>query len=205
MLGFDALGTVVLGSIPQSSNISFLFPSSYVETNSFFSPNVLRGTVSLFPTLLSEADVFGTHNLIYILHAAYLSDPDQFFPATVHASKTLLPGRLSSLNFFGTDKIVYWVNPNRYDDPDNIYPPTSRNLNTLRPPFYQDPDFIGSHQVSTSYTLNPAFVLNENQFFPFHSASFPSISKERYFDPNKVRTLKASGAPIFTTLRRNFI
>lgn len=158
MLGFDALAKLPLASLPEGFDGQVLQPVLYVDADTFYSPTVVPGAVTLIPALYSDPDTFYGPTIVQVVFPDLFTDGDTFFSPQVNLT----------------------IFPDRYDDPDTFYSPTVvPGTAFLLPDLFVDGDTF--YSPTLTITISPPLFVDPDVFFsPFVGLGTPP----HYFAPN---------------------
>lgn len=137
------------GTLSQSGVEQFLLPSLVSDDDSFYTPSISRGAVTLTASLFTNTNTFysATLSTIKVLLPDIYADADSFYTATITTGGVTLT-------------------PSLYVDTDSFYTPiVSRGTITLLPAVHSDADtFYTSALTVGTINLQPPFISSSNIF-----------------------------------------
>lgn len=181
-----------LAMVSFKLQLNDLFPSLYADADTFYTPTVTPGGVSVSPSLYDDSvDTFYAHtaSYTYALTAPLYDDSvDAFFAATVTAGAVDLQPPL-----YSDDDTVYAhtvalasftqdLQPSLYADADIFSTHVASYTYALAPNLYSDADTFFNASVTTSYTLVPSLYSDADAFFTASVTSAYTMQPELYAD-----------------------
>lgn len=132
----------------QSDAGNALFPSLFVNSNTFYTPVVTAGAIDLQPSRYDNTNTFYSPTVVASndLAPALYTNTNTFYAATVAATYALLPARFDNVNTF--------------------YTPTVEQSQALLPALFVNSQTFYTPTVTPgTVTLYPSLYTNTNQFF----------------------------------------
>jgi hypothetical protein len=196
-------GPVALLRIRDTTQI--LTPSLYTNTNTFYTPTVTKGAVTLSPALFTNTNTFYSPDVTntggaQTLNPSLYTNTNTFYTPTVTSAKTLTPARYDNTNTFYTPTVTrgaVTLSPARYNNTNTFYTATvTRGAITLAPTLYTNTNTFYTATVTTTKTLTPARYDNTNSFYTATVTSTYTLTPARYDNTNTFYspTVTQSGA-----------
>ena len=187
-VGVTATGTVTnvrgpIALVRIRDTTQQLTPARYNNTNTFFSPTVAAGAVTLTPALFTNTNTF--------------------FSATVEASNAVTPDRFDNTNTFYAATVtqtapVQTLTPDRYDNTNVFYSATvAAGAVTLTPARYDNTNvFYAATVTAGAVTLTPARYDNTNVFYSATVAASNVLTPARYDNTNVFYAATVAGGVV---------
>ena len=163
------------GSAPGTQTLS---PGLFSNAATFYGPTVVRGTVTLAPSLFTNTQAFYSPTVStaapgQTLTASRFDNAQSFYAATLSRGVvTLTPARFDAAQTFYAATVVRGavvLSATRFDNSQQFYSPTVLVGAVALLPARLDnsQDFYAASVVVAggTQTLEPALLVNENQFF----------------------------------------
>lgn len=187
----------------QPATMQEVAPSSIPSSESFGTPTVVPGAVTISPTSIASLEAFGTPIVspgVVIISPSAIASLESFGTPIVTAGLTIFPSSIPSAESFGTPSLVYDQNIS----PSSI--PSAESLGTpaiLPGVVIISPSAIASLEAFGVPSILPGVVIiSPSAIASLESFGIPYLVYGQTISPSAIASLEAFGEPVVILVTR---